>query len=238
MSKFLASAQKTIYLNFVYEDRYKFLIEGFLMTLGLTLATFILGTILGALVCRLMFSKKKGIAKATEQVKTLFIRLPSLVLLIIFAYAIFGNTSLSTVVICIIALSIKAAAYISDIMYSAVTTVDKGEIEAARTLGMSRFKAFRLVTLPQAVTSALPVYKNQLVITMQETSLVGFLAVMDLTRASSVISSRTMNPFLSVGITAITYVVIGWAANLAFNSFGKARHLGPADLAAKGGKSA
>lgn len=238
MNQMIENARKGIYLNFIYEDRYKFLVEGFLMTLGLTLATFILGTLLGALLCRLMFSRKRGLAVATEKIKTLFIRLPSLVLLIIFAYVIFGKTSMSSVVICIIALGIKAAAYISDIMYSAVNTVDKGEIEAARTLGMSKFKAFRLVTLPQAVTSALPVYKNQLVITMQETSLVGFLAVMDLTRASSVISSRTMNPFLSVAISAVTYILIGWLANLAFGRLGNARHIGPADIASKEGKPA
>ncbi len=238
MNQIVENAKKGLYLNFVYEDRYKFLVEGFLMTLGLTLATFILGTLLGALLCRLMFARNRRVAALTEKIKTLFIRLPSLVLLIIFAYVIFGKTSLSSVVICIIALGIKAAAYISDIMYSAVNTVDKGEIEAARTLGMSKFKAFGLVTLPQAVTSALPVYKNQLVITMQETSLVGFLAVMDLTRASSVISSRTMNPFLSVAVSAVTYILIGWLANLAFGILDKPRHLGPAGLGTGKGKTA
>ena len=92
---------------------------------------------------------------------------------------LFSNSSLDTVTPGHHStLPLKTGAYISDIMYSAVETVDKGEIEAARTLGMSSFMAFRLVkVLPQAIKNALPVYKNQLIITMQETSLVGFLAI-------------------------------------------------------------
>jgi hypothetical protein len=112
VNQIVENAKKGLYLNFVYEDRYKFLVEGFLMTLGLTLATFILGTLLGALLCRLMFARNRRVAALTEKIKTLFIRLPSLVLLIIFAYVIFGKTSLSSVVICIIALGIKTGSYL------------------------------------------------------------------------------------------------------------------------------
>lgn len=235
MEAFIQSLKDMVYINLIYENRYLFLVEGFAMTILLAVTTFALGTLLGAGFCRLRFSRRSGLAKAAETLKTLFVRLPTLVLLIIFAYMIFRNSGISTVILAIAAMGIKSGAYIGDIMYSAVSTVDPGEIEAARTLGMSRMRSFRLVTLPQAVASALPVYKNQLIITLQETSLVGFLAINDLTRSSQVISSRTFNPFLSITVTAITYLVIGALAGVLFDAASKRHHLGPEVLAASGG---
>jgi His/Glu/Gln/Arg/opine family amino acid ABC transporter permease subunit len=220
----------TVFINLVYEDRYKFLVDGFLMNLRLTVLTFLLGTAIGALFCWLRFSGRRHLSRAVEQIKTLFTRLPTLVLLIIFAYMIFKNTKVDTVILAILALGIKAGSYISDIMYSAVSAVDKGEVEAARTLGMSRFSTFRMIILPQAIANSLSVYKNQLIITLQETSLVGFLAINDLTRSSQVISSRTMNPFLSVTVTALSYLLIGGLSGLLFNRAARVRHLGAADI--------
>jgi His/Glu/Gln/Arg/opine family amino acid ABC transporter permease subunit len=225
MAEFWQTIQDSIYLNLVYEDRYLFIIKGFGMTLYLTAMTFILGTLIGALFCKLRLSKNKMMVKLTVLFKDLFIRLPTLVLLIVFTYMLFAGTSIDTVVLAILAFALKAGAYISDIMYSAITTVNKGEVEAGRTLGMSPFKVFRLVVLPQAIKNALPVYKNQLIITMQETSLVGFLAINDLTRASSVITSRTMDPYISIIITVIAYLLIGAGSGLLFKLVERDKHL-------------
>lgn len=232
MEAFFRKLGDMVYINLVYEDRYKFLVDGFLMTLQLTVLTFLLGTVLGALFCWPRFSGNRRLSRLVEQLKTLFVRLPTLVILIIFAYMIFRNSGVNTVILAVMALGIKAGAYISDIMYSAVSGVDKGEVEAARTLGLSRFATFRLVIFPQAVATSLPVYKNQLIITLQETSLVGFLAINDLTRSSQVISSRTMNPFLSITVTALTYLIIGALSGMLFNRAAREQHLGPKDLEA------
>lgn len=169
-------------------------------------------------------------ARGILLVKDLFIRLPTLVLLIVFAYLIFANTSLDTVTLAIFAFAIKTGSYISDIMHGAIETLSKGEIEAGRTQGMSRFTVFRSVVLPQAIQSALPVYKNQLIISMQETSLVGFFAINDLTRASQVITSRTMDPYLSIIITAVAYLLIGACANYLFKFAERQRHILWADM--------
>ncbi len=230
MADLIQSIQGSIYINLIYEHRYLFLIKGFGMTLYLTFLSFLLGTVIGAIFCRLRVSKISAVSKAIIWLKTLFIRLPTLVLLIIFTYMLFSDSSLDTVTLAIMAFALKTGSYISDIMYSAIETVDKGEIEAARTLGMSSFMAFRLVVLPQAIKNALPVYKNQLIITMQETSLVGFLAINDLTRASQVITSRTMDPYLSIIITAVAYLVIGAVSGLLFKLVEREKHLRLADF--------
>ena len=226
----IQSIKESVYLNLIYEDRYLFLIDGFGMTLYLTAMTFILGTVIGALFCRLRRSQNNVIANTVIWIKNLFIRLPTLVLLIMFAYMIFSKSDIDTVLLAIFAFALKTGSYISDIMYTALETVDKGEVEAVRTLGMSAFMVFRLVVLPQAVKNALPVYKNQLIITMQETSLVGFLAINDLTRASSIISARTLDPYISIIITAVAYLIIGATANLLFKMADRDKHLHRADF--------
>ncbi|MGI5881292.1 MAG: amino acid ABC transporter permease [Syntrophomonadaceae bacterium] len=236
MADLIQTVTDSVYLNLIYEDRYLFLIKGFGMTLYLTVMTFLLGTLIGALFCRLRFSKNPTISKTVTWLKTLFIRLPTLVLLIIFVYLLFADTTIDTVSLAILAFAIKTGSYISDIMSSAMETVDKGEIEAGRTLGMSRFMVFRLVTLPQAIKNALPVYKNQLIITLQETSLVGFLAVNDLTRASQIITSRTLDPYLSIIITAMAYLLIGAFSGMLFKLVDKEKHLRLGDFIRKQGE--
>ncbi|MGE5543728.1 MAG: amino acid ABC transporter permease [Bacillota bacterium] len=230
MEGIIQSIRDSVYLNLIYEDRYLFLIDGFGMTLYLTLMTFFLGTVIGAVFCLLRRSKTSLVVNTVIWIKNLFIRLPTLVLLIMFAYMLFSKSDIDTVLLAIFAFALKTGSYISDIMYTALETVDKGEIEAGRTLGMSAFMVFRLVILPQAIKSALPVYKNQLIITMQETSLVGFLAINDLTRASSIISARTLDPYISIIITAVAYLIIGAAANLLFMLAERDKHLRRADF--------
>jgi len=225
MEELIQTIKNSIYINLIYEDRYWFILKGFGMTLYLTVTTFLLGTVIGAIFCRLRLISNPAITTVVIWLKNLFIRLPTLVLLIIFAYWLFANTGIDTVPLAILAFALKAGSYISDIMYSAVITVNKGEVEAGRTLGMSTFTVFRLVVLPQAIKNALPVYKNQLIITMQETSLVGFLAINDLTRASQVITSRTMDPYISIIITVIAYLLIGGVSGLLFRVVERDRHL-------------
>jgi arginine/lysine/histidine transport system permease protein len=238
VEEFLRSVQNSFYLNLIYEDRYLFVLKGFGLTLYLTVMTFLLGTVIGAALCKLRLSSNTFVVRATVWVKNLFIRLPTLVLLIIFTYWLFAGTGIDTVTLAILAFAFKTGSYVCDIIYTAILTVDKGEIEAGRTLGMSPFKVFRLVTLPQAIRNALPVYKNQLIITMQETSLVGFLAINDLTRASQVITSRTMDPYISLIITVIAYLLIGSASGLLFRFAEKDKHLEYAVLKKQAGEKA
>ena len=147
-------------------------------------------------------------------------------------YLIFAGTSLSVVVVCIIGLTFKASAYLSDIYYSTITSLDSGEIEAASALGMTRLQVFRNIILPQSIKNSFTVYKNQLIITMQETSIVSYMAIMDLTRASELIISRTFNAFFSLITIAILYMVLGKILMKIIDIFGKEKHLNENDLKA------
>ena len=226
MDTFFKDLFSLLYVTFIYEDRWKFFLEGFGMTLLLTLSAFILGSLFGALLCALKLSRRRWIRKISSVFVSLLVQLPTLVLLMIFVYIIFGSVPLSVVVIVIMGLTLKAGSYLADIFYSAVTSVEKGEIEAAHTLGMSKFQTFRYITLPQAISSALPIYKNQFIITLQETAIVGYLAIVDLTRASDIVSARTLNAMFGLLVISVLYLLIGWAGNSLLSLLGHQKHLG------------
>ena len=202
---------KRLLINtFIVDDRYLYFVDGLGVTLILTFSSFLLGTALGAGICAAMRSSNKVVSKIARTIKSFFIGLPTMVLLMIMAYVIFGRSALPLIIV-IIGLTLKAASYLAEIFDTALSTVQGGEIEAARTLGMSRWQAARYVTLPQTVAAALPLYQNQFVATMQETSVVGYLAVIDLTRASSIVSSRTLDSFVGLFTITLLYFLIGSA---------------------------
>lgn len=226
MKEFFSDLGDRFFMTFVYEDRWKFFVEGFGMTILLTISSFVLGTALGALFCWMQLSKRVVIRKTAKLITDLFVQLPTLVLLLVFVYVLFGETTLSVVLIVILGLTLKAASYMSEIFYTAVVSVQEGELEAASTLGMTKFQVFRWITLPQAITTALPVYKNQFVITLQETSIVGYLAIVDLTRASDIVTARTLDAMFGLISIAVLYLLIGWAGSALLNVLGHRKHLG------------
>lgn len=226
MSAFFEDLYNKIYVTFIHDSRWRFFVDGLWMTLLLTFASFILGTLVGALFCAMKLSRFKAVRKVAQWVSSLFVQLPTMVLLMFFVYILFVDSSLSVVIIVILGLSIKAGAYMADIFYSAIKTVNSGEAEAARTLGMSRVQSFIHVVFPQAVASAMPVYKNQFIITLQETSIVGYLAIQDLTRASNIVTSRTLDAFFGLIVISLLYLIIGWLACGLLDILSHKKHLG------------
>lgn len=226
MSEFFEEMYKQIYVTFVHENRWRFFVDGLWMTLLLTFASFILGTLIGILLCKLKMAGHNWVRRVTKIFTSLLIQIPTLVLLMLFVYIIFGSVSLPVVVSVIIGLMLKTGCYMSDIFQTAVETVAYGEVEAARTLGMTRFQAFWYIILPQTVKTALPVYKNQFISCLQETSVVGYLAILDLTRASDIVSSRTFDAMFALLAVTLVYLIIGWTVGAVIDLAGKKKHMG------------
>lgn len=214
------------YMSFIFDDRYLYFVKGFETTMILTLGSFIVGILLAFGLCALKRSKNKTVRGIVNTVCSFFVQIPSMVLLMIFVYIIFGSSGLNIIITVVIALAIKAAAFLSEIFFTAIETVAEGEIEAARTLGMSKRKTFFHVVFPQALATALPLFKNQFISTLQETSIVGYLAIMDLTRASSIITSRTLDAFFGLICVSIVYLVIGYAGRSLLGLLGRRKHIG------------
>ncbi len=212
----MGSLWNKLYATFVMQDRYMFFVDGVKVTLLLTFVSFLAGTACGILLCAAKRSKRAAVRKTAGAITACIMEMPTMVLLMIFVYIIFGSSALPILWVVTLGLTFKAGTYLSEIFDSALNTVDVGEIEAARTLGMTRWMAFRYVALPQTVAAALPLYKNQFIASMQETSVVGYLAVVDLTRASSIISSRTLDAFTSIITVTVIYFAIGLVVKLLF----------------------
>lgn len=225
----LDALKQKFFQTFVYESRWQFFLDGFLMTLLLTFASFLGGTILGALLCGLRMIPRKGVQKAVQWLTNLLVQLPTLVLLMVFVYVIFSSTSLSVVMVVIFGLMLKCGAYLSEIFYTAVIGVKEGQAEAARSLGMTKLQAFLYITFPQSLQSAIPLYKNQFIITLQETSLVGTLAVQDITKASNIVTSRTLDAFFGLILISVVYLLIGFVCSKLLGLLSVRKHLGGVD---------
>ena len=143
-----------------------------------------------------------------------FIRLiqgiPALVLLMVLYYIVFASTRLSGVVIAVLAFSINFGVYVSEMIRTGIDAVDAGQWEAAAALGFGRVKTFTKVIAPQAARHILPVYKGEVISLVKMTSVVGYIAVEDLTKATDLIRSRTFEAFFPLVVTAALYFLLAW----------------------------
>lgn len=231
MSDLLAYLKQAVYFSLIYEDRYRLVLSGLRITLVLTIASFALGTLLGMALCAGMGSRRSPVRRICNLFTRILVNLPPLVLLMLFAYLILAGSGLGALTIAIITFTIKCAAHNAQIFRSAVDSVAPGEVEAARTLGFSKWQAFFRVVFPQAVTQAMPLYKTQFILTMQDTSVVSLLAIPDLTRSVTIISSRTLDPIVTLIITTVVYLVLGALANVLLSRADRKTHISSKEAA-------
>lgn len=217
--------KKAIYINLIYEDRYELILSGLKATLILTIVSFVAGTLLGMAFCAGKGSRNRVVRTVCRLFTQLMVKLPPLVLLMIFVYLIFVNSSLTPVAIAVVTFTLKCASHLAEMFRTAVDSVSPGEVEAARTLGYSRRQVFFRVVFPQALHQVMPLYKTQFVLTMQDTSVVSLLAIEDMSRAVTVISSRTMDPVVALVITSIVYLLLGFIANRMLSLADRSKHL-------------
>lgn len=217
--------KKAIYINLIYEDRYELILSGLKATLILTIVSFVAGTLLGMAFCAGKGSRNRVVRTVCRLFTQLMVKLPPLVLLMIFAYLIFVNSSLTPVAIAVVTFTLKCASHLAEMFRTAVDSVSPGEVEAARTLGYSKRQAFFRVVFPQALHQVMPLYKTQFVLTMQDISVVSLLAIEDMSRAVTVISSRTMDPVVALVITSIVYLLLGFIANRMLSLADRSKHL-------------
>jgi len=133
-----------------------------------------------------------------------------LVLLMLIFYVVFASVDINPVVVAVIAFAFNFGAYVAEIFRTGIEGVDRGQTEAGLAMGFSRLQAFRLVVLPQTVQRILPVYKGEFISLVKMTSIVGYIAVQDLTKASDIIRSRTFDAFFPLVMVAILYFAISW----------------------------
>ena len=213
-SSFLNQLADSFEKTFIKEDRYKLFIKGILTTLLITALSIVFGTLLGILIylgCRKQ--KKAAVIAATVFVK-LINGLPVVVLLMIFYYIIFGSTDISGTIVSIIAFSLIFGSSVYSMISGGVNTLDVGQTEAAYALGYTDRKTLFKIIFPQALPHIMPNYKAQITELIKATSIVGYIAVQDLTKIGDIIRSRTYEAFFPLIAVAIIYFIL--AAILTF----------------------
>lgn len=196
--------------NLLVENRYQMILDGLQLTLLITLMSVIFGTLLGGLVCYVRMSKRKWMRYMGIGYVEIMRGTPVLVLLLIMYYVVFGKVNINPVTIAIITFAINMSAYVCEILRTNIESIDRGQTEAGLSLGFTKIQTFLLIVLPQAVRRAIPVYIGEVVGTLKGTSIVGYIAVMDMTKASDLIRSRTFDPFFPLLFSALIYFLIAW----------------------------
>ena len=194
--------------NLINDNRYIMIIDGLKITMIISLFSQLFGTFFGGFICYLMEKKNKILSCFGKFYCALINGTPMVVLLMITYYVIFGGTRISNVIIAIMAFTLMTGSTVAQILKGAIDTVDEVEIEAARSLGYSAFRAFMKVTLPQAIRRAIPAYTKAFVELVKSTAIVGFIAIQDLTRAGDIIRSRTYDAYFPLLFIALIYLCI------------------------------
>ena len=123
-------------------------------------------------------------------------------------YVIFGTIDINGVLVGIIAFGLNSAAYVSEIIRSGINSINKGQMEASRALGFNYSQSMRYVIMPQAIKNILPALGNEFITLLKETSVAGYIGIIELTKASDIIASRTYDYFFPLIIVALIYLVM------------------------------
>lgn len=194
--------------TFLTENRWNLVLDGLKVTVLISICAGFLGSLMGFGICMLRRSKKRY----TYLPAAAFIRLvqgtPIVVLLMILYYIIFGKLDISAILVAIIGFAVNFGVYVSEMMRTGIDAVDKGQIEAAYALGFTKVKTFWKITFPQAARHFLPIFKGEFISMVKMTSVVGYIAIQDLTKVSDIIRSRTLEAFFPLIATAVIYFMV------------------------------
>lgn len=209
VKKDLFTGLKESFVNtFVVENRWKMILDGLGITILISICSGVCGLLMGFGLCMLRRMRSRPARWGASGFIKLIQGMPIVVFLMLLYYVIFGAVKISGVVVSIIAFSINFSAYTSEMMRTGIETVDKGQSEAALAMGYSRTQTFWKIVFPQAARHFLPVLKGEFISMVKMTSVVGYVAVVDLTKASDLIRSRTMEAFFPLIATAIIYFAV------------------------------
>ena len=194
--------------TFIREGRWKLFVQGAGITILITVTSILAGTVLGFVVFMLCRKGNRIANGATNVFLWLIHGMPTVLLLMILYYIIFGSSSLSGTWVSIVGFSLMFACSMIDMLRVGCSAIGRGQFEASTALGYSEHQSFFKIILPQAAQHFLPIYRNDVVTLIKETSVVGYIAVLDLTKISDLVRSRTYEAFFPLIVTAIMYFII------------------------------
>ena len=209
----LQTFQDKFYLNFIKDDRWKYILDGLGVTLRVTFFAVLIGIVLGFLVAVVRSTcDKTGKLKILNAICKLYLTVirgtPVGVQLLIIYFVIFGSMDISKVIVAVMAFGLNSGAYVAEIFRSGIMSVDSGQFEAGRSLGFNYAQTMIYIIMPQAFKNVLPALGNEFIVLLKETSVSGYIALQDLTKGGDIIRSRTYDAFMPLIAVALIYLAM------------------------------
>ena len=205
------------YDDFIVENRYKYILRGLGNTLLITLFAVLIGIAIGFLIAIIRSTHDKldrpgFLIKLLNVLSKLYLAVirgtPTVVQLLISFFIIFTSPNASKLMVATLTFGINSGAYVAEIIRSGIMSIDEGQMEAGRSLGLSYAKTMRHIIMPQAFKNVLPALANEFIVLLKETSICGYIGMMDLTKGGDIIRSATYDPFLPLLTVAAIYLVM------------------------------
>lgn len=193
---------------FIRDERYMLLLNGIGITIKISILAVFIGILIGMLIAMCNLSKRK-LPRILGGIYTDIIRgTPSVTQLMIIYFVIFATVNLDKWIIAAIAFGINSGAYVSEIIRGGILSVDHGQTEAGRSLGLNAFQTMTRIVIPQAVKNIFPALCNEFIVLIKETAIVGYVGLMDIQKAGDFIKSATYEAFMPLVGTAVIYYVL------------------------------
>ena len=205
--------KERIIFNFLEDERWIYIVKGFTTTLQITFFALLMGVVIGSTIAIIRTTHDKtGKLKILNSFAKLYLTVirgtPVLIQLLIIYFVIFETININKIIVAVIAFGINSGAYVAEVIRSGIMSVDAGQMEAGRSLGLSYGKTMRLIIMPQAVKNILPALGNEFIVLLKETSVSGYIAIEDLTKGGDIIRSRTYDAFMPLIAVALIYLMM------------------------------
>ncbi len=210
--------QEKFYTNFIADERWRYITEGLSTTFIVTICAIALGVALGFIVAIIRATadrsgNSKGIVLTVADLLcriylTIIRGTPVMIQLLIMYYVIFTSPDVSKRFVAILSFGINSGAYVAEIVRSGIMSVDRGQMAAGRSLGLTYIQTMRLIVLPQAFRNVLPALANEFITLLKETSICGYIALTDITHGANVIRSQTYEPLMPLLAAALIYLIV------------------------------
>ena len=205
--------KKEFILNFIEDNRWKYIVDGLKITLIVTIFAVLIGVLLGFLIAIVRTTHDKtGKLKILNAICKVYLTVirgtPVVVQLMIIYFIIFGSVDISKVLVAIIAFGINSGAYVAEIFRSGIMSIDNGQFEAGRSLGFNYAQTMMYIIMPTSFKNVLPTLCNEFISLLKETSVSGYIALQDLTKGGDIIRSRTYDAFMPLIAVALIYLAM------------------------------
>ncbi|MGI6538296.1 MAG: amino acid ABC transporter permease [Caldicoprobacterales bacterium] len=222
--KMISELSDEIFFNLIRENRYLYFVNGFGVSVQLTISAALIGGIIGMIVALARLTNNKILSIIAEKYVDITRGTPVVVQLLIIYFAVFATTGLDRVVVASIAFGINSGAYVAELIRAGIQAVDKGQMEAARSVGFSYGQSMYYIIIPQAIKNILPGMGNEVISLWKETAIAGFIGLEDLMRGAEIVRGRTFSNYTPYLVIAIIYLYVTFLLTMALGKLERGLH--------------